>query len=200
MNRHVFKATTIGVFVFAASLVAVAQAPQGAAQGRGGGGAPQPPLQNLQVFPKDIARPQLLQAMQNFSAALGVTCNHCHVFNGPGDPMNDFAGDTKPTKNVARAMMRMVREINPTVQKAVPTKQADQVAQVGCATCHRGAAIPAVAPGSPGAPPPPRGAGPGGGGPPAGAPPAGVPPAGAPPAGAPPVGGPSIPPLPGRGK
>ncbi|HEY1301971.1 MAG TPA: c-type cytochrome [Vicinamibacterales bacterium] len=189
MNRHVFKATMIGVFVFATSLVAVAQAPQGAAQGRGGGGAPQPPLQNLQVFPKDIARPQLLQAMQNFSAALGVTCNHCHVFNGPGDPMNDFAGDTKPTKNVARAMMRMVREINPTVQKAVPAKQADQVAQVGCATCHRGAATPVVAPGSPGAPPPPRGAGPGGGGPPAGAPPAG----------APPGGGPSIPPLPGRG-
>ncbi|HKE84553.1 MAG TPA: c-type cytochrome [Vicinamibacterales bacterium] len=180
MNRHVFKAITIGVFVFATSVVGVAQAPQGAAQGRGGAGAPQPPLQNLQVFPKDIARPQLLQAMQNFSAALGVTCNHCHVFNGPGDPMNDFAGDTKPTKNVARAMMQMVRAINPTVQKAVPAKQADQVAQVGCATCHRGAAIPVVAPGSPGAPPPPRGAGPGGGGPPAGAPPAGAPPAGGP--------------------
>ena len=65
--------------------------------------------QNLQVFPKDIGRPQVLQAMQAFSAALGVTCKHCHVFNGPGDPMNDFAGDTKPTKNMARAMMRMVR-------------------------------------------------------------------------------------------
>ncbi len=48
------------------------------------------------------ARPQVLQAMQAFSAALGVTCVHCHVFNGPGDPMNDFAGDTKPTKNVAQ--------------------------------------------------------------------------------------------------
>jgi hypothetical protein len=170
MNRHVLRATTIGVFVLAGSIVATAQAPQGAGQGRGGGGgAPQPPPQNLQVFPKDIARPQLLQAMQNFSAALGVTCNHCHVFNGAGDPMNDFAGDTKPTKNIARAMMRMVREINPTVQKAVASKPVDQVAAVGCATCHRGAAIPEVAPGSPGAPPPPRGQGPGGA-PPAGAP------------------------------
>jgi cytochrome c553 len=171
MSRHAFIASAIGVLVLAGSIVTSAQAPQGGGQGRGG--APQPPPQNLQVFPKDMARPQLLQAMQNFSAALGVTCNHCHIFNGPGDPMNDFASDTKPTKNVARAMMRMVREINPTVQKAVASKPADQVAAVGCATCHRGAAIPEVAPGSPGAPPPPRGQGPGGGGPPPGTAPPG---------------------------
>ncbi|HZM60194.1 MAG TPA: c-type cytochrome [Vicinamibacterales bacterium] len=181
MNRYAFRATAIGVLVLAGSLVAFAQAPQGQGQGRGDGrGAPQPPPQNLQVLPKDMARAQVLQIMQNFSAALGVTCNHCHVFNGPGDPMNDFAGDTKPTKNVARAMMRMVREVNPAIQKAVASKPADQVAAVGCATCHRGAAIPVVEPGTPGAPPPPRGQGPGGGGPPAGGPPAagGAPPPG----------------------
>jgi hypothetical protein len=114
------------------------------------------------VLPKDMARPQVLQIMQNFNAALGVTCVHCHMFVGPNDPMNDFASDTKPAKNVARAMMRIVREINPSVQKAVPSKATDQVAAVGCATCHRGKAIPIVEPGSPGAPPPPRGAGPGG--------------------------------------
>ena len=151
----------VGALVLAGSLGIAAQAPQGAPP-QGGGGAPQPPLTNLQVFPKDMARPQLLQVMQAFNAALGVTCAHCHQFVGPNDPMNDFASDAKPTKNVARAMMRMVREINPTVQKAVPTKAADQVAAVGCATCHRGAAIPVVAPGSPGAPPPPRQGGPGG--------------------------------------
>jgi hypothetical protein len=158
----------IGVIALAGSLVS-AQAPQG--QGQGGAGAPQPPPQNLQVFPKDMARPQLLQIMQAFSAALGVTCAHCHQFVGPNDPMNDFASDAKPVKNVARAMMRMVREINPSVQKAVPSKATDQVAAVGCATCHRGKAIPIVEPGSPGAPPPPRGAGPGGA--PGGAPPPG---------------------------
>ena len=137
-----------------------------AAQAPPGGGAPQPPPQNLQVLPKDMARPQVLQIMQNFNAALGVTCVHCHQFVGPNDPMNDFASDAKPTKNVARAMMRMVREINPAVQKSVPSKATDQVAAVGCATCHRGKAIPVVEPGSPGAPPPPRGAGPGGAPPP----------------------------------
>jgi hypothetical protein len=158
MTRLAFA---VAIGVIAGSFVS-AQAPQGRGQGRpGGAGAPQPPLQNLQVFPKDIARPQLLQAMQAFSAALGVTCAHCHQFVGPNDPMNDFASDAKPAKNVARAMIRMVREINPSVQKAVATKPADQVAAVNCAMCHRGAAIPAVAPGSPGAPPPPRGQGPG---------------------------------------
>jgi Photosynthetic reaction centre cytochrome C subunit len=163
----------IGVIALAGSLVS-AQAPQGQGQGRpGGAGAPQPPPQNLQVLPKDMARPQLLQAMQSISAALGVTCAHCHVFVGPNDPMNDFASDAKPTKNVSRAMMRMVREINPLVQKAVAGKAADQIAPVNCATCHRGAAIPVVAPGSPGAPPPPRGAGPGAAPPAGGAPPAG---------------------------
>jgi len=149
-----------GVFIIAVPLaVSAGQEPQG----RGGrGGAPQPPPQNLQVLPKDMARPQVLQIMQAFNAALGVTCNHCHVFNGPGDPMNDFAGDVKPTKNMARAMLRMVGDLNTRVPEAVG-KSADQAARVTCAMCHRGATTPVVAEGTPGAPPPPRGAGPGGG-------------------------------------
>ena len=168
MARVSVGTALFGTLILAGSLTAsAAQAPQG--PGRAGG-APQPPPQNLQVLPKDMARPQVVQVMQAFTAALGVTCNHCHVFNGPGDPTNDFAGDTKPAKNVARAMMRMAREINPMVAKAVAPKAADQVAQVTCAMCHRGAAIPVVAAGTPGAPPPPRGAGPGGA---PGAPPAG---------------------------
>jgi Photosynthetic reaction centre cytochrome C subunit len=159
MTRHSFGAA-VGALVLAGSLGIAAQAPQGAPPQSGG--APQPPPQNLQVLPKDMARPQVLQIMQNFNAALGVTCAHCHQFVGPNDPMNDFASDAKPAKNVARAMIRMVREINPSVQKAVASKPADQVAAVNCGMCHRGAAIPVVEPGTPGAPPPPRGAGPGG--------------------------------------
>ena len=171
MARLTTGSIVFGVLVLAGSLtVSAAQAPQAE-----GGGAPPPPLQNLQVFPKDTPRPQVVTAMQAFSAALGVTCNHCHVFNGPGDPMNDFVGDTKPTKNMARAMMRMVQDMNSKVPGAV-NKPADQAARVTCAMCHRGATTPSVAAGSPGAPPPPRGAGPGaapGGAPAAGAPPAG---------------------------
>jgi hypothetical protein len=148
---------SLGILVLAGAVTVSAQAPQGR-----GGGAAQPPPQNLQVLPKDMTRPQVVQIMQAFNAALGVTCAHCHVFIGAGDPMNDFAVDTKPAKNVARAMMRMAREVNPAIAKAVAPKAADQVAQVTCAMCHRGATVPVVAAGTPGAPPPPRGAGPGG--------------------------------------
>ncbi|HZI79712.1 MAG TPA: c-type cytochrome [Vicinamibacterales bacterium] len=133
-----------------------AQAPA-AGQGRAGGPPPAPPA-NLQVLPKDIPRPQLLQTMQAFTQALGVQCSHCHQFVGPGDPMNDMASDVKPQKNAARAMMRLVAVINPQVATAV-NKTPDTATRVGCIMCHRGEAIPTV-------PPPPAPAAPRGGGPP----------------------------------
>jgi len=137
-----------------------AQAPP-PGQGRAGG-APAPPPANLQVLPKDIPRPQLLQAMQAFNQALGVQCSHCHQFIGPGDPMNDFASDVKPQKNDARAMLRMVAAVNPQVQQAV-NKTADTATRVGCWTCHRGQVTPETPPALPAAPAR-------GGAPPAGAP------------------------------
>jgi hypothetical protein len=137
-----------------------AQAPP-AGQGRAGGAAPAPPT-NLQVLPKDIPRPQLLQTMQAFNQALGVQCNHCHQFVGPGDPMNDMAADVKPQKNVARAMMRMVAAINPQVASSV-SKTPETATRVGCWTCHRGHAIPEAPP----ALPAPAGRGAPGGAPPA---------------------------------
>ena len=167
------------VLVMAGALVSAQDPPpgQGRGQGRGGaGGAAQPPPTNLQVLPKDMTRQQVVQIMQQFTQALGVQCGHCHLFVGPNDPMNDFASDMKPEKNIARQMMLMVRQINPMVQKAMAPKKAaaDQVTAVNCAMCHRGAAVPMVA----AAP-----AGPGGGG--AGGAPAGAPgqPPGAPGAG-----------------
>src|SRR5437868_1541865 len=67
--------------------------------------AQQPAAKNLQVLPKDMPMPQIINTMQTINTALGVTCSHCHVFVGPNDPGNDFASDAKPTKNVTRAMM-----------------------------------------------------------------------------------------------
>ncbi|MBI3491129.1 MAG: hypothetical protein HY047_04995 [Acidobacteria bacterium] len=51
--------------------IALAQAPAGQ---RGGAPPPPPPMTNLQIFPKDTPRPQLIAAMQNFTSALGVPC------------------------------------------------------------------------------------------------------------------------------
>ena len=60
--------------------------PPGQGQAGRGGGAPQPPMTNLQVFPADTPRPQVVQTMQAFTQALGVTCAHCHVWVGTNDP------------------------------------------------------------------------------------------------------------------
>jgi hypothetical protein len=148
--------------VVLASAIVSAQAPQGPPGGGAGRGAPQAPMTNLQVFPKDATRQQVLGAMQLFTQGLGVTCAHCHDWE-QGRATNDMASDAKPAKNVARAMMRMAGTINPAVAAAVPAKAPADVRAVGCWTCHRGMAIPEAPP-----PLPARGGGPPGGAPPAG--------------------------------
>src|SRR5262249_2426952 len=65
---------------------------------------------NLKYFSKDIAKPDLISKMRQFSFALGVPCTHCH---GTKEQVGfdlqgvDFSTDLKPTKNKARAMLRM---------------------------------------------------------------------------------------------
>ena len=120
MMRLTFGAIGLGLLLMGAFVGAQAPpAAGGQAGARQGGGPPPPPPTNLQVLPKDWSREQVLVVMRQFNAALGVTCAHCHVFNGAGDPMNDFATDMKPQKNMARAMMRMTTGLQPMVQQAV---------------------------------------------------------------------------------
>jgi hypothetical protein len=117
---------------------AAAQTPPGG--GAAAGGGQQPPMTNLQIIPKDAPRPQVIAAMQQISASLGVQCNYCHVQEGRGG-RNDFASDEKPTKKAARGMMLLAREINSKLPEAVG-KSADATTRVGCSTCHRGVPIP----------------------------------------------------------
>jgi hypothetical protein len=88
-----------------------------------GGGAPT----NLKILTPDTYR----EAMQGFTAALGVQCMHCHAMNG-------MASDENPKKEVARGMIAMVREIN--------AKFPGGVAKVNCYTCHRGEVTPKMTP------------------------------------------------------
>jgi hypothetical protein len=125
--------------------VASAQEGRGGRGGRGGEGgqgrgqqAPPPEPTNLKVLPKDMTRAQVVPVMQNIAAALGVQCIYCHAGQGPGA---DFASDEKPTKEAARQMILMVRDINMKVPAAV-NKPREQATNVGCITCHRGVAIP----------------------------------------------------------
>ena len=137
MIRGTNGIAALGLVLLSGS-IALAQAPAGGGQ-RGGAQAP-PPMTNLQIFPKDAQRQQVLATMQAFTQSLGVQCNYCHVQEGRGG-RNDMASDEKQTKKTARAMMTLAREINDKLPGAV-SKSADATTRVGCATCHRGVPIP----------------------------------------------------------
>ena len=122
--------------------VAVAQAaPRTTASGQAVG---PPGFKNLQEFPKDIARPQLLATMRFFTQSLGVRCTFCHVgIEGQPPSTYDFASDAKKEKLTARKMLLMVQRINTQDFAVQPTMA---TAKVTCFTCHRGAMKPLTAP------------------------------------------------------
>src|SRR5690349_6889224 len=78
--------------------------------------------ESLQIL-KGMARPQILEVMRSFTAALGVECNFCHV--------RPFDAET-PRKSVARLMMR---------DYTMGMKHRDGSA-VTCNDCHKGQANP----------------------------------------------------------
>ena len=135
----------------------------GAPAGRAGGGGRG--FTNLKVLPADIAQPQLIQIMQGFEGALGVTCEHCHVYFGPGNAMNNLAADDKQAKKTARVMLLMARDANAKLIASAADlgKPAASITPVMCGTCHRGKAVPDYV-----QPPPPAAAPRGGGAAPAG--------------------------------
>jgi Tetratricopeptide repeat/Photosynthetic reaction centre cytochrome C subunit len=70
-------------------------------------------FKNLQILPKDIAKPRLVGIMKEFAGGLGVRCDHCHVERQTDQGGEfDFAADDKDEKKTARLMMKMVQDIN----------------------------------------------------------------------------------------
>lgn len=122
----------IGFLVACAALIAVSSTLM--AQGAGGG-QPQRPPENLKVFPPDTPRQAVVARMREFTLALGVRCDHCHV------SLQNTAADDKPEKETARAMIRMVENINKAALANLP-KHSEPVAKVDCVTCHRGMTVP----------------------------------------------------------
>jgi hypothetical protein len=97
---------------------------------------------NLQVFPPETSPDVLIAAMKNFTRALGVRCQFCHI-GEEGMPLEkfDFVSDKNPPKETARGMMRLTAEINGRINKAMPDAAA-LGQQVTCWTCHRGSQHP----------------------------------------------------------
>ena len=98
---------------------------------------------NLQVFPQNIPREELIEHMRSFTRALGVRCEHCHVQTATEPRQQfDFASDEKPAKTAARIMIRMTRDINANYVSKIE----EMYTTVSCWTCHRGARRPDVQP------------------------------------------------------
>lgn len=89
------------------------------------------PPKNLKILAADG---DLIDAMQAFNEALGVQCAYCHV---PGD----FAADGNPRKETARAMIAMVRQLEPFFPSTGGVFPRGYH-EVDCVTCHRGKAKP----------------------------------------------------------
>jgi hypothetical protein len=98
-------------------------------------------LINTHVIPKTTSVPDVIGTMRNFTSALGVRCQFCHL-GSEGQPLGefDFASDQKRNKVVARQMMRMVNDINRRLD-TIPQRGQPPVPAT-CATCHRGVSRP----------------------------------------------------------
>ena len=101
----------------------------------GGGGAPK----NLKVLTPDDLRAGI---MGKFVGSLGLGsqggCNFCHVAAPGGKDSDD-----NPKKNIARAMITMVKDINTKIGTATGEAGKEFVT---CYTCHRGKPEPETAP------------------------------------------------------
>src|SRR5207244_7489635 len=70
---------------------------------------------------------QLIPVMNFFAASMGRRCNFCHVNN---NGQWDYPADTKPEKNTAREMIKMVFDLH--------KLKFDGATDISCYTCHRG--------------------------------------------------------------
>lgn len=62
---------------------------------------------NLQVLPKDITKPQMVNVMKQFSITFGVRCSYCHTVS---DDLTtgSFSSDDKAPKQKARDLMKTI--------------------------------------------------------------------------------------------
>ncbi len=97
---------------------------------------------NLKVLPEDISRDSLLVVMRDFSFALGVRCQYCHV-GGDGRSFEgvEFHKDDDPDKRKARFMLSMVADLNEQILPSLPDRD-DPPVRMECKSCHRGIARP----------------------------------------------------------
>lgn len=99
---------------------------------------------NLQYFPEDMARSELIEQMRQFSFALGVRCQYCHV-GGDGVSLQGvvFESDEDEDKLKARHMLRLVETLNDGLLPMMAGRD-EPATRITCKTCHRGMPKPAL--------------------------------------------------------
>ena len=92
-------------------------------------------FENLKIlggFPAE----NLLLAMNSWSRALGVSCNHCHE-------TSNWALDINPNKEIARQMSEMTTKINNELLTKIVGLSTERHI-VNCTSCHNGKLKPAL--------------------------------------------------------
>lgn len=139
------RAAVTTLLCAALSIVTFAQSPQSQPPASGASEHhhhDEPAPTNLKVLPKTMTGEQVHELMHGWAAALGTECSTCHAADPTrktpnGRPALNFADDSKPEKNSARLMYRMVEDINKNYVSMVE-KEGDEGHPVSCGTCHRG--------------------------------------------------------------
>ena len=93
-------------------------------------------FKNIQIL-KAMPAVRLLKVMElGYSKSLGVNCAHCHV-------VDQWEKDDKPTKQIAREMIKMAGTINSDYLKNIKNLKSDNPI-INWTTCHRGQLKPAL--------------------------------------------------------
>lgn len=90
--------------------------------------------QNIQMW-KGLPARALLDTMNAYGRALGMTCTGCHVGG-------QWASDDRQNKKLAREMQAMVNDLNTRQLASMKNIDAD-FPRATCGMCHRGAGHPA---------------------------------------------------------
>jgi hypothetical protein len=92
-------------------------------------------FKNIKML-KGVPAGRLISIMdKGYANSLGVTCGYCHE-------NEHWDAETKPTKEIAREMIRMNSTINNQLLKNISGLKPNAI--VNCTTCHRGSTKPAL--------------------------------------------------------
>src|SRR6185295_9284617 len=128
-DRWLMDRSRCGVFVVGLLVVAAGSASAQVSPANEGKTAEQV-YKDIKVMQGTPAN-ELNQSMHLMKGAVGLDCIYCHI-------EREWEKDVKPAKEVARAMIVMMNDIN--------TRQFGGKQVVTCNTCHNGHPIPAAAP------------------------------------------------------